>query len=210
MINIKRRLFWKDINTVKLDKEKIGLLQKKYSKVISSDDLSTAEKRSSLEGKSFKQRLFIGGNFNVTSTDPIAIDLTPQVGYKFNRRFIVGVGMLYRKTFSNDSIKTVGVPENGIGYNAFTSYDIVKSFFAYGEYSALITEEAGTGSDGKVKKQVDGLMLGIGKKVSIHPNVNMTIMLLYDFFHKPMNSLTPKPFSIKIGFQLSELAMLKK
>lgn len=58
--------------------------------------------------------------------------------------------------------------------------------------------------------QVKGLSLGIGKHISVHPKVDMNIILLYNILHKSGNMLTPQPWSVKFGFNLSELAMHKK
>jgi hypothetical protein len=66
-------------------------LKQKYSYVPNSNDLSSAVKRSSLKGESLWKRLVIGGNFNVSKTNPVTIDLAPAVGYKLNKLFEAGL-----------------------------------------------------------------------------------------------------------------------
>jgi len=57
-------------------------LKKKYSSVPNSNDLSTARKRTSLEGEPFWKRIVLGGNFNITKTNPVTLDLSPVVGWR--------------------------------------------------------------------------------------------------------------------------------
>lgn len=191
--------------------KKIRVLQRKYSSVLNSNDLSTAVKRTSLKGRPFRERLFIGGNFNVNSLEPVSIDASPQVGYKFNKKFIVGIGGTYRHTFGKDTISSLpAIPDNSYGYRAFTSYDVFANFFIYGEYERMTKEIRASGTDKSSTQWVDGLLLGVGREFSVHRKVNMTIMVLYNFLHDPQNAIYPKPWTVKLGFQLSDLAMLKK
>lgn len=191
--------------------KKISAMQRKYASVLNSNDLSTAVKRTSLKGKPFRERLFIGGNFNVNNLDPVSIDASPQVGYKFNRKFIAGVGGSYRYTFGKDSISSIpAIPEDSYGYRAFSSYDIFSNFFIYGEYERMAKEIKQAGADETSTQWVEGLMLGAGREFSVHPKLNMTIMVLYNFLYDPQNAIYPKPWTVKLGFHLSELGLLKK
>ncbi len=193
---------------LKLLDNAISVLQNKYSKVLNSGDMSSAVKRSSLKGKPLRERLFIGGNFNITSTDPFALDLTPQLGYKFNRKFIIGAGFVYRKTFSSDSIDLAGVPENATGYNIFTSYDVLNGFFAYSEFNQLSISKSE--NDMNSTTSVTGILAGIGRRFTVHKMIDMNIMLLYNFLHEPgTNALNSSPWSFKFGFSVSELGLLK-
>lgn len=186
--------------------KKMSLLMKKYSTVANSNDLSTAIKRTSLRGRTFSERLVIATNFQLLSIDPFSIDLAPQIGYRFNSLFSLGVGGTYRKTF-NDSIPTLS-PEV-FGYKAFLSYDILNSFFAYGEYaqnSPGVTVQEG------ITKRIwkPAALLGVGRRFSLHKNVDMTVVALYNFLHSPGDPVYPRPFMVRFGFQLSDVALLKK
>jgi hypothetical protein len=186
--------------------KKMNFLMRKYSVVPNSNDLSTAIKRSSLKGKTFKERLVFSGNFQVLSWNPFAIDVSPSVGYKFNRYFIIGVGGNYRQTFSTDTIPKLA-PEI-LGYKAFASYDLFGNFFAYSEFDrnspGIRTEE------NKLSRLwTNAAFMGIGRKVRIHTKVEMTIVMMYNLIHKQNDPIYPRPFVIKIGFQTSEIAMLK-
>ena len=190
--------------------KKISRLQKKYSTVLNSNDLSTAVKRTSLKGRPLRERLFIGGNFHINTLDPLSLDVAPQVGYKFNKRFVVGVGGTYRKTFADTLKVTPAIPAETYGYKAFASYDVIKSFFVYGEYERMTREADVPNSDATATEWVDGLMLGIGRRFSIHPKMYMNVLVLYNFLHEPENPIYGRQWTLKFGFQLSELALLKR
>ena len=90
------------------------------------------------------------------------------------------------------------------------SYDVVKSFFAYGEYEYMNTQAMDSTSDVSNRQWVSTLQLGIGRKFSIHPKVQGQVMVLYNFLHDPARPVYPRPWSIRVGFSLSELAMLRR
>ncbi|ELR71939.1 hypothetical protein C900_02124 [Fulvivirga imtechensis AK7] len=191
--------------------KKLQRLQKKYIKLPNSNDMSTAVKRSSLKGRPLKERLYLGGNFIVNSIKPFSIDLTPQVGYKFNKKFIVGVGGTIRHTFGSDTIASVpAIPSNSYGYKGFTSYDIAMGFFAYGEFERLSKKVAIAGSDQQETIWVNGLLAGAGKKFNVHALVNVNVLVLYNFLHDYQNAIYPRAWTLKFGFELSERAFLRR
>jgi hypothetical protein len=186
--------------------KKMNLLMKKYSFVSNSNDLSSAVKRTSLSGRTFKERLVVAGNFQILSIDPISIDFAPQVGYRFNSLFSMGIGGTYRKTIRNNNPNLA--PEV-LGYKGFISYDIVKSFFAYGEYAQ---NSPGVAIQEGVSKRIwkPAALLGVGRRMSVHKKVDMTVVALYNFAHTIGDAIYPRPFMVRFGFQLSDTALLKK
>ena len=186
--------------------KKMNILMKKYSIVPNSNDLSTATKRSSLKGKSLSERLVVAANFQMISPKPLSLDLSPMLGYKINRFFAIGVGGLYRKTFT-DSIPNLS-PQI-IGYKAFISHDVARNFFGYAEFGrnspGVKAEEGRT-----IRIWKNAFIAGIGKKMLIHKNIEMTMMVGYNFFHQANDPIYPRPLIVRVGFQLSELALLKR
>jgi hypothetical protein len=186
--------------------KKVSLLMKKYSSVANSNDLSSAVKRTSLNGKTFGERLVLAANFQLLTLDPVSIDFSPQVGYKFNSRLALGVGGTYRQTFTNTS---VSFAPDVFGYKGFVSYEVISSFFAYGEYGRNSPGlEVAEGTSQRIWK--DALFVGAGRRFSIHKKVDMTVTALYNFMHETGDPIYPRPFVVRFGFQLSELALLKK
>ena len=187
-------------------KDKMSVMMKKYSFIQNSNNLSTAVKRTSLKERAFRERLVVAANFQVLSTQPFSIDFAPFLGYKVNSRFSLGVGGTYRKTFS-DSVPSLA--PSVYGYKVFVSYDIIKSFFAYGEYannSPGVKVEEGTTK--RIWKPA--AMVGLGKRLSIHSRLDMTVVALYNILYQPRDPIYHDPFTFRVGFQLSELALRKK
>ncbi len=195
-------------------------LKNKYSSLLNSDDLSTGIKANSLKGRPLRERWVLGGNFNVTSTAPLMIDLSPQVGYKIDKRFQAGIGGIYRAKF----VDTVGIANSispsRYGFTSFASYGLLLNFFAYAEWEhTKILSRVGAPQpisttpvpDPPATKQwVDGLLIGVGRQFIFHPKVKGSVLFLWNPLHKNGNSPYHEAFVVKTGFQLSELAMLKK
>lgn len=185
-------------------KRKTDWLMKRYGTVVNSNDLSTAVKRTSLSGRTFKERLLVATNFQILNLEPVSIDFAPQIGYKFNSRFALGFGGTYRQTFEN----TLTLAPDVIGGKLFTSYDIVQSFFAYGEYAQnspgfMIRE----GKSTRIWKPA--VVIGIGKRFAIHSKVDMTMTAIYNVLNEEPDPVYPRAFMLRVGFQLSDIALLK-
>ena len=182
--------------------KKMSKLKKIYSKVENSNDLSTAVKRSSLKGKPFKERLFIGANFQVINLDPFSLDFSPSLGYMFNKKFIMGIGGTYRHTFGEYEPNQTTIPENQYALNAFVQHDVIKGFFAVATYEQSNRELPDLNSDETNSAWIPGFMAGAGKTVNVHPKINTRIMLLYNFLHEPGQSPYKSPWIFRAGFQL--------
>jgi hypothetical protein len=185
---------------------KMNALMKIYSSVPNSNDLSTAVKRTSLQGRKFKERLVLGGNFQLVTIKPLALDLLPLAGYKFNTRFVVGLGGAYR--FSpQDSIG--GLVSKSMGFKGFSSFDVVGNFFVYTEFARNSIGKV-VDENGSQWLWQNAWLVGAGKKISVHPKLDMTMVVLYNFFHKLGDPLYPKALTVRVGFQLSDIALLKR
>lgn len=187
---------------------KVSQLLNKYREFSNSNDLSTAVKRTSLQGKSFKERIVLGGNFNVVSTEPFSLDLSPLVGYRLNTKFYIGLGANYRHTFSDSLKYRWHVSPTNSSLRLFANYDVFKNFFAYAE-----VERAGIKlkrNDVSNKKWRNNYFVGLGKKVLIHPKLYMTVTALYNLNSEKNNPSYPRRFQVRLGFQISDLAFRKK
>jgi|GEM_PF-1291131 len=186
--------------------EKLTKLVSKYKSFTNSEDLSSAVKRTSLQGKTFWERLVVGGNFNVVSTKPFSIDLSPLIGYRFNTKLYAGIGMNYRYTFG-DSIKyPVYISPHNSSVRIFGNYDLIKNFFSYAEF-----ERSGLRKSGEKPTTTwsNTYFIGVGKKLLIHPKVFMVVTALYRINQETSHSY-PGRFQMRVGFQSSDLAFRKK
>jgi hypothetical protein len=197
------------------EKADIGAAQKSISKLMSkyrefsnATDLSDAVKHTSLKGRSLREHLVIGGHFNIVSTKPVSVDFSPQLGYKFNTRFFMGAGMSYRCTLGDSIRNSYYVSPSNTSYKAFISYDVIKAFYAFGEW-----EKSGisrSSNDKTLKQWKDNYFIGAGKRFLVLPKLYFTMTVLYNLNGDDHNPVHPNRFQVRTGFQLSELAMAKK
>jgi hypothetical protein len=196
-------------NYVGAVEKKMSLLKNKYSTLLNSNDLSTGIKEKSLQGRPLRERWVIGGNFNITSTAPLMIDLAPQFGYRIDKKWQVGVSGIYRAKFV-DSVKVANaISPQRYGFSVFSSYSLLLNFFGYAEWEQTMSSVKSTNDKSSIQ-WVPALLVGIGKKFQFHPKVGGTVMVLWDPLHVNGKSPYNDAFVIKTGFQLSELAMKKK
>jgi hypothetical protein len=186
-------------------RKKMSLLMRKYSVVYNSNDLSTAIKRTSLKGKPVRERLYFASNFQLLSLTPLNIDFSPMAGYRFNKKFVTGLGFNYRQSF-RDSLPTLS--RDVLGYKIFSSFDVVKSFFAYGEFDRNVLGIHNP--EGPLRPQwKNAAFLGIGRKIRVHPRFEMTMMFLYNFLREYPDPIYPNRWNVRIGIQTSALGMFK-
>jgi hypothetical protein len=180
----------------------------KYREYFNSGDSTVGVKRTSLKGKTWHERIVLGGNFNIVSTSPFSLDLSPLVGYRFNTKFYAGIGANYRQTFG-DSLRYINyISPTNTSVRVFASYDLIKNFFAYAEAEAA-------GLKIKSKESITNgwrfnYFIGLGKKLLIHPKVFMTITAIYNLNGENNNPAYPQKFQVRLGFQTSDLAFRKK
>lgn len=190
--------------------KKMGLLKNKYSSLLNSNDLSTGVKARSLKGRPLRERWVIGGNFNIPGTSPLMLDLSPQFGYRVDKTFQVGVGGVYRATFT-DSVKVSKAPPASVyGYSIFSSHSVVWNFFAYAEWeraNALLHDKSG---DVESRQWVDNVLVGVGRQFAIHRKLKASVLFLWNPLHENGMSTYHDAFVIKTGLHLSELALLKR
>lgn len=180
---------------------KMGELKQKYSSVVNSNDLSTATKRSSLKGEPFWKRLVIGGNLNLSETNPLSIDFAPVLGWKFNKLFEAGVTGAYRAKFGADK-SGVNTFENEevYGYSIFANHMVFKNFFGYleGENMSTVT---GTTEDSQRAWQ-QSLLLGLGRKFKIAKFLEMQAIVSYNFLHDNSDGVYNSPVVFKTGLRV--------
>ncbi|WP_221412629.1 hypothetical protein, partial [Fulvivirga lutimaris] len=166
-----------------------------------SDDLSTAKKRSSLKGESFWKRLVLGGNLSLTGTDPLTLDLSPVIGYKWNKAFEAGIQTTFQAQFGSASPTSQTVnSETVFGYGIFANHMIFKNFFGYlegGRISKMVSE-----NDTSQRVWEETLLLGIGRKFKVASFLEVQAIITYNFLHNNANGIYQSPVSFKTGFRV--------
>jgi hypothetical protein len=185
--------------------KKIAVLMKKYSVVPNSNDLSTSTKRTSMKGKPFGERLMIATNFQFLTLDPLVIDFSPAVGYRFNTKFTGGIGGTYRQTFSRDSLNVLA--PKVWGYKGFLSYDVFSNFYGYAEFSRNARrKDAETGN--KIIWN-EALILGLGRNIKLYKTIDMTVLVAYNVINQKNDPVYPRPLIVRIGFQTTRFSLSK-
>ena len=178
----------------------ITKLKNKYSSLPDTRFPSEGRKRNSLEDVPFKKRLYFGGNVNATSTDPLIMDISLQLGYWINKKWLAGAGMVMREQFNQrDSTTLTG---DSHGFSLFMRYDILKQFFAWGESQHQVNRALINSESSAPAKWQQASLVGIGRNFKIGP-VQMTSLIMYDFNYRN-NNLNGRPFVFRLGVQLTK------
>ncbi|QSE99209.1 hypothetical protein [Fulvivirga lutea] len=173
---------------------KIGRLKSKYSKIVNSNDLSSAVKRNSLEGEPIGDRLILGGNFTIVESNPLVLDLTGSIGYKLSKKWVIGLQASHRIAEA-DSISVSGG-------RLFANYDIAKNFFFASEIEML--RKKYKSEELSREDWIPGLFAGIGRKFKVFKNLNGQVALLYNFTHDNSAGVYNKPLVVRFGFNISK------
>ncbi len=144
---------------------------------------------------------YYGGNLWFGGSNGIfQLDVSPQVGYRFTPRFMLGAGILFQPAFATlPLIKTnssLPVSQNVMfgrfGGDVFTRYQVLDWLFAHGEYQYVEVGQP-TGyfqADNKTPQlkftPVPAALLGAGIYSNLGP-VRFQIMALYNFLYDSKN-----------------------
>ncbi len=188
-------------HTEKLEvaQKKLSDLKKKYSAVQSSQDLSTAVKRNSLQQEPFSERFLIGLGLQVNQ-DPTSADISPQIAYRLNRKYRIGLGASYRVILSFDQFNN---EDQVYGYRAFLEREAYKGFFLHLEYENLsVTPDSVNLTDHAHRRWNSGGLVGVGKQYKFIKGIQGQVMVLYDLLYD--KGITPydKRLMVRFGFWL--------
>lgn len=182
--------------------EQSSVLKEKYSKVVNSNDLSTATKRSSLEGDSFWERLVFGGTFQIHIDQQTSIDLNPELSYRINKMWDVGIGGNYRLNGELEDLLGQARDSQIYGYRIFTEYFLFKGFYIHVEFESLASKTTEPVDHQEVKWN-NSLLAGIERRFNLGKNTQAQISLLYNFMHKN-NPLYTSPWNVRFGFSFKK------
>ncbi|SHN24988.1 hypothetical protein [Chitinophaga sp. CF418] len=149
-----------------------------------------------LKAKTFFNRLEFGGNIQFQKSSryfPTTTDVAGQVGYKFHKNGILGIGIAY-KLGSGSGWENISFSHRGIGFRSFIDWRLKGSFFFSGGYERNMTSSFRNLEELKNWNgwQQSGL-LGISKKYK-----KKSIIVLYDFLAARQLPQTDK-IKIRIG-----------
>jgi hypothetical protein len=170
------------------------------------------------EKKGFdKSRLFAGGNFGLSFGDYTLVNVSPQVGYRFNDHFAAGIGINGQYTqirYRDGNNETYARQNYGVaGVNIFGRFYPIQQVFLqaqpelnyiWGSEKYYTNPETESSLNGKM---LPSLLAGAGGVLPLGGSGGLIIMIQYDLLNKSSYSGSPdpgtpygnKPF-ISIGF----------
>ncbi len=204
----------------------MSALKKKYSYVPDSRDLSTAVKNTSLKNEPLKRRFRYGLGFQVHSTDPVSLDLSPNVQYRFNKLFSAGISGTYRANLQieNTTAKAAQALPDIYGVSALARYRLsfikpgnkwLGGFFAHAGFEYMSTrpkflktrsQTTAVPVEEPARSWHPGLPLGIGKQMRLSKALTGVIIFTYDVLHDEY-SPDPKAWNIKFGVQIGRFRL---
>lgn len=186
-------------------------LKAKYSKVSNSNDLTSAQKSNSLKGKSFADRLWLGGNFQLDRVEPYAIYVDPAIGYYLNRDLLIGIGMKFSYELGDydRSSQRYDNKRSDFGYLGFMDYTLYKGFYLTGQLENMKILYV-DGSDQSSHDWVMAALLGVGKIFNISHGFKMRAAVYYNFMYDATKSQYNSPWVFRIGFALPKVGKVLK
>jgi hypothetical protein len=180
----------------------VSTLLKRYREYANSDDLSHATRESSLAGQPWFNRVVAGLNFQMTSWEPLALDISPVFGYRITKRIQLGTGFNYRLFAEEHNPSTWSFSTRD--YRLFTSYLATQSLFGLVEWEE--SKYKTIRDDDVDYRWRSNLNLGVGKKLLIHPKMYFTVTALYNVSPHADSDR----FNVRLGFEVSELAIQQR
>lgn len=159
-------------------------------------------KPNEMKTKSFLSRLEFGANVQFQRSNqffPSTGDFAGQVGYRFHKNGIVGMGASY-KLGMGTGFNNIRFSHQGMGVRSFADYKLKGTFFVNGgfefNYNAAFSNPNQLAN---AQAWTRSALLGIAKKYKINNKLKGNMTLLYDFLH---NSQVPRtdPVKFRVGY----------
>jgi hypothetical protein len=164
-----------------------------------AQDENTNEKKKGFD----KSKLFVGGNFGMTFGDYTLINISPQIGYRFNQYFAAGTGINFQYVSLKERDYYTGQPvdrisQGVIGLNIFGRVYPFRQLMLQAQPElnyvfGKIKFYDGTPSTNIDASIVPSLLMG-GGIVFPAGNGGFIISVLYDVLQKPNSPYSDKPF----------------
>lgn len=135
--------------------------------------------QSDLSDLSFKERVFVGGNFGLAVGNiSTFIEAAPFVGYRVTEKLSAGVGANYTYLRYNDGFFSTSL--NFFGGSIFARRIITQNIFAHAEFEMLNVEPRFVQFDNRNRIWVEGLLLGGGFKQPFGENSAFITTILFN------------------------------
>lgn len=126
--------------------------------------------------KTFRDKIFFGGNLGLQFGTVTFADVSPLVGYRFNDKISAGIGATYQYYHYKD--KYYDFETDVYGGRVFGRYNFTDYLFGHAEYEYLNLE---TFDFKRRRVDVVSLMAGAGYIQRISDRAGIVAMVLYNF-----------------------------
>lgn len=155
------------------------------------------------DNATFSDRLYFGGGLGFSSSNyATLLNLSPTVGYMFTNELSGGVGVIYQYV----NYKSIDLKTHNYGGRFFGRYNITSQLFGYGEYEAINYEFPAISASGKEyttsREFSPSLFVGAGYFQPFGARGGVSLMFLYNVIYKENSSPYPRPYVIRVGFNL--------
>lgn len=174
-------------------KNQLKTLKEKFPQLNGTAEMPDFQPKE-LKTRKFVQRLEYSTNFNFNRQNtflPTRADIGLQVGYKYHKNGIAGIGVGYVAGLGKD-IRNIRLTHEGINFRSYLDWNLNKAQIHINggfEYNYLpnlngagLTLNSGTRLNTIPWQQ--SALLGISRKFKIGKKTNKQAMILYDFLHK--------------------------
>ena len=180
--------------------DKLADFKKKFTNL---ESVAEAPKRppNPMKGKSLKERLRLGGNFQVNRQKPFTIDVSLQLSYLLSDKVSTGIGGACRIATKGEAHR-LNLQNEMFGARYHFDYMVHKNFFAQ-TVLEMNRKQAQSANDASsvIREWVPGAFVGAGKKFRLGKKLNGNMSLLYNLLHHS-DSPYPKPLVFRVGFEL--------
>lgn len=151
--------------------------------------------------KSFKERTTWGGNIQLDFGESTAVDLSPWLGWKITKKWILATGVNYRSGwYFTDGIER-DHEQSAYGYRVFSEYDVYHGFYVHGEYEHQYQIRSDPEASG-TRTDYPGWLIGLGKSYRIKSKLSGNFQLLYQTNHAK-GSFNDSPWVLRFGIRMN-------
>jgi uncharacterized membrane-anchored protein YhcB (DUF1043 family) len=152
----------------------------------------------SLKGKPLGKRLILGGYLQLEPGEPYSLDLSPQMAYRLDKRYLLGFGVTYRLRLE----KQFWEKEDAVYGGRLYSQYFWRNWVSHAEWERLSTQLPTTQADVMERKTVDGAYAGIGRNIQLNAALQGQVLVLYNFLHEEASTPNNSPFVFRFGIFL--------
>lgn len=154
-----------------------------------------------LKGKPLADRLVAGLYLQIQNKDALLLDLNPNLGYRINGRWMVGVGWNERLAYNFDENEFVK-PLHIFGPRMYVQFKLKSNFWLKADVENMSVWEPGISNDVGVRKGVWSYFGGLKKDFQLSKTFWGNVQVLYNLYDPDKQSPYNNRINVRFGFDL--------